>query len=86
MTHKMRIVIIAWGRDRKSRRSTDSRSEGVAWNNYATVFGESREGLTCCYLEPGRTVPIVGILEYTRSHNTLVLIVNPTTGEAPVGH
>jgi len=48
------------------------------------AFGESQEDLNFLYLESGNTVETVGNIEYVGSHNNLVLVVDPTTGEAVI--
>ena len=48
------------------------------------TFGQTIEDLNFLYLEPGNTVETVGNVEYVGPHNNLVLIVDPTTGDAAI--
>jgi len=57
---------------------------GTIWDNSVSAFGENREDLALTYLEPGSGTAVNGIVEYTGNHNNLVMVVDPTTGEAVI--
>ncbi|MGI9457596.1 MAG: hypothetical protein ACR2NU_13615 [Aeoliella sp.] len=61
-----------------------SQSVGSIFNTTGLTFAENRDDLTFSYLEPGSTILTNGIVEYEGPHNNLVLVVDPTTGDAVI--
>ena len=59
-------------------------SIGTILDTSPLPFGETHEDLTFGYLEPGNVSDTVGNIEYVGSHNNLVLIADPATGEAAI--
>ena len=64
--------------------AAQSQAIGSILNTTGLTFTESREDLTFSYLEPGSTISTNGIVEYEGSHNNLVLVVDPDSGDAVI--
>jgi hypothetical protein len=59
-----------------------SQSIGEVLNTVPLPFGQERDDVTFDYLEPGSREFSSGVVEYTGARNNLVLVVDPSTGQA----